>query len=297
VSEYGSPAQYEMATKWIKYFYKCLCLGELPARNILYVAGNHDVNLRLASSARVSIQPDKSGSIKTVFNTHDQQPELLKYAYVPFHHFLKKISDCPLLDHDPDSDQFGWLEARFRHLGVIFYGVNTSEPSSSGFPTRKVSVGVLRRLGEKFNEYRKSQHANHQPIVIGLGHHSPVAEADDGAVENLKDFEEFFQGNGKTHIFLHGHCHENIIKDVNIGDERLIRSGAPSFSQLSKDRPEDTLRGFNLLTLIRLDDKIISLRIDSYGWIGTKLKCIDSKSYEFQNSNFIVAQKHAEQPH
>jgi len=149
VSEYGSPAQYEMAHKWIQYFYKCLGQGELPARNILYVPGNHDVNLRIASSARVSIQPDKSGSINAVFNNHDQQPELIKYAYVPFRHFLSKITDCPLLDHDPDSDQFGWLEARFRHLGVIFYGVNTSEPSSSSLPTRKVNVGVLRRLGEK----------------------------------------------------------------------------------------------------------------------------------------------------
>ena len=288
VSDYGSPAQYKMAHKWIKYFYERLGLGKLPTRNILYVPGNHDVNLRLASSARVSIQINESGLINPEFTAQDQQPELIKYASVPFRNYLSKITDCPLLDHDIDANQFGWLEARFRHLGAIFYGVNTSEPSSTDLPDRKVNVGVLGSLGEKIREIRISQNADHPPIVIGLGHHSPVAEADDGAVRNLRDFKEFFQGNGKTHIFLHGHCHENIITDVSIGDERLIRSGAPSFTQPATDRPEDTFRGFNLLTLTRRSHVITSLKIDSFGWIGTRVQCIDSrpKTYIYKDDNF-----------
>lgn len=288
VSDYGSPTQYEMTRKWIQYFCRSLDLGELPARNVLYVPGNHDVNLRLAASARISIQIDESGSINPKFTAQDQQPELIKYASVPFRNYLSKITDCPLLDHDIDANQFGWLEARFRHLGAIFYGVNTSEPSSSALPDRKVNVGVLRSLGERLREIRNSQNADHPPIVIGLGHHSPVAEADDGAVRNLRDFKEFFQGNGKTHIFLHGHSHEHIITDESIGDERLIRSGAPSFTQPATDRPEDTFRGFNLLTLTRRSHVITSLKIDSFGWIGTRVQCIDNrpKTYIFKDDNF-----------
>ena len=297
VSEYGSPSQYKMAQKWIKYFYKSLGLGELPARNILYVPGNHDVNLRVAASARIDIQIDETGSINPEFTDNDQQPELINYAYVPFRNYLSKISDCPLLDHDIDRNQFSWLEARFRHLGVIFYGLSTSKPSSSRLPERKVNVGVLHSLGEKFSEIRKSQNEDRPPIIIGLGHHSPVAEAEDCAVRNLRDFKEFFQGNGKTHIFLHGHCHESIITDVSINNERLVRSGAPSFAQLSTDRPEDTFRGFNLLTLTRKNNNINFLKIDSFGWIGTGLKCIDTKSYTLQNGNFVATLEMAEQSH
>ena len=288
VSDYGSPAQYKMAEKWIQYFFRSLGLGELPAKNVLYVPGNHDVNLRLATSARAKIQIDRIGSINCEFADDDQQPELLNYAYVPFRNFLSKISDCPLLDNDIDSNGFGWLEARFRHLGVIFYGINTSEPSSYSLPERKVNVGVLNNLGEKLCKIRINQNKEQYPIVIGLGHHSPVAETEDGAVNNIGDFEEFFQGNGKTHIFLHGHCHNNIVTDQSINDERLVRSGAPSFAQLAINRPEDTFRGFNLLTLTRKNHNIISLKIDSFGWIGKRLKCIDKKSYRLNKNNFIA---------
>lgn len=288
VSDYGSPSQYEMAHKWIQYFYNCLGLGELPARNILYVPGNHDVNLKLAASARINFQIDDSGSINPKITDEEQQPELINYAYVPFRNYLSKIADCPLLDHEIDANQFGWLEARFRHLGVIFYGLNTSEPSSSHLPKRKVNVKVLRRLSEKLREIRNSQNANHPPIVIGLGHHSPVAAADDGAIENIRDFEEFFQGDGKTHIFLHGHCHESIVTDISIGNERLVRSGAPSFAQSAKDRPEDTFRGFNLLTLNRKNNNVTSLKIDSFGWTSTRVQCIETKSYTLKRDNFIA---------
>ncbi|WP_459918939.1 metallophosphoesterase family protein, partial [Desulfocicer niacini] len=288
VSEYGSPTQYEKAREWIQYFFKHLGLGELPARNILYVPGNHDVNLRLAASSRVALSIDNdSGAINPNFTDKDQQPEILNYAYVPFRNYLSKVSDCPLFDHNIDSNNFSWLEERFLHLGVIFYGLNTSVPTSSTLPERKVNVRTLTRLGEKLGEIKKNKKLNNSPIIIGLGHHSPVAEAEDGAVKNLQDFEEFFQGNGKTHIFLHGHCHNNIIKDTNLNDQRLIRSGAPSFSQLAKDRPEDTFRGFNLLTLSRRKNNITSLKVDSFGWIGPRLKCLETKSYEMHNGNFV----------
>ncbi len=287
VSDYGSPSQYEMAHKWIQYFYKCLDLGKLPAKNILYVPGNHDVNIRLASSARVSISFGKSGAINTKIAANIQQPELIKYAYVPFNNYLSKITDCPFLDQDIDANQFVWLELRFRHLGIIFYGINTSVANASGLPDRKINVEVLRRLGEKLGEFACRKNEDNLPIVIGLGHHCPVAAADDGAITNLKDFEEYMQGNGKTHIFLHGHCHENIIRDSSIGDERLVISGAPSFSQPAIDRPEDTFRGFNLLTLARQNNQVNSLTVHSFGWLGTTVKSIGSRSYSLQNQNFI----------
>lgn len=56
VAETAMPAQYERARHWIGYLFECLGLGDLPASNLLYVPGHHDVNLSLATAARVSLR-------------------------------------------------------------------------------------------------------------------------------------------------------------------------------------------------------------------------------------------------
>ncbi len=294
VTEYGSPEQYKMAEKWIEYFFKRLNMGELPSRKLLYVPGNHDINIRLAIASR--IEPNIVNNILNPEITDtEQQSDLVNYAFIPFRNYLSRIANCPLLDDNPESQQFGWIESKFRHLGVIFYGVNTSQPSSSTLPKPHIDLKSLNQLGEHLHKFSETDHA----VVVGLGHHSPVAVAqNDGAVDNLSDFKRFFLGLGKTHIFLHGHVHETRVEDVAIDQSRLIVSGAPSFAEGANRRPEDTLRGINLLTLQRENNKVKSLKIDTYNWLGGSLQMMPNgtKRFALQGNNFvpmeIVEQSH-----
>jgi len=287
VTEYGAPTQYKWAKKWIAHFFRHLGLGKIPARNLFYVPGNHDVNLCLTAASRVSLSEGETQE-KLEMSLDDEigQPDLLQYAYVPFRDFLTELTDCPLLKKDINEHNFAWVEARFRHLGVVFYGINTAQPASAfGLPERKVDVGVLDKLEEELGNILVES-IGQAPLVIGLGHHSPVAEAEDGAVTNLDDFRRFFQGKGKTQMFLHGHCHKSILTDEKINDERIFRSGAPSFTKSNQDRPEDTLRGFNLLTLHRSEHVVTSLDACSFGWFDGKVKDMEKYSYELREGNF-----------
>ncbi len=286
VTEYGDPRQYELALEWIKYFCAQLNFGSLPSKRLLYVPGNHDVNLRLAAASRIELAISDNNINPTIGDSENQS--LIPYASIPFRNYLSKLADCPLLFNDIDARKFAWLETRFRHYGIIFYGVNTSEPSSSTLPMRKVDIEIIRRLGDGLREIlpgTDDASIEAQPIVFGLGHHSPLpVHSSDGAVENTRDMKAFFQGTEKTHVFLYGHNHEAMIEDRALDSSRIIMSGAPTFN--SEDRPNDTFRGFNLLTLTRKNNSIDKLKIDSFGWLNYRINLFDSKEYILRGTSF-----------
>lgn len=289
VTEYGAPSQYESGREWIAYFFKRLGLGELPARNLLYIPGNHDVNLCLAAASRIRLNKDeKTKKIKVSLGDEVRQQELIDYAYVPFRNFLKEICDCPLMNKDIKDHGLAWVEARFRHLGVIFYGINTAQPASAfDLPGREVSEDVLTRIREEIGDILKN--CEDKPLIIGLGHHSPVAATGDGAVTNIDAFEKHFQGGLKTPLFLHGHSHKSLLKDLNINDVRLVISCAPTFTKPERDRPVDTLRGFNLLTLQRTGNVVKSLDAHSFGWLDQKVSQTKEHFWKLEDGMFREA--------
>ena len=60
VAEYGNPDQYADASLWIADFARQLGITALPSRRILYVPGNHDVNLSLAAASRLKFSASKA---------------------------------------------------------------------------------------------------------------------------------------------------------------------------------------------------------------------------------------------
>ena len=293
VTEFGAPSQYEMAYEWIAHFIKHLNLGDLPSRNLLYVPGNHDVNLRLAAGSRIVLKKDRKDNLSLKLEEEVTQPELIDYAYVPFRNFLTKICDCPLIKNDIKDHNLAWVESRFRHLGVVFYGLNTAQPANAtGLPGSEVDPDALAIIKEELGICIDS--CNSVPLVIGMGHHSPVAAGKDGAVTNLDAFKTAFQGKSRTPMFLHGHIHESILTDEKINNARLFRSGAATFTKLSKDRNEDTLRGFNLLTLHRSKHEVKSLSASSFGWVNRGILPIQECYYELHEGMFREATKSTE---
>ncbi len=273
VSEHGNPAQYSSAHEWIAYFFARLGLNSLPTRTLLYVPGNHDVNLCLAAATRIQLAPDKkTGKLAMTLGDKIQQPDLLGSAYAPFLNFLKKITDCPLLSPIINDHSLTWVESRFRHLGVVFYGVNTAQPASPfGIPRRQVNPDALAMIGVELGKIVTAC-GDMPPLVIGLGHHCPVSASADSSVENPEDFDKFFRGRAKTGLFLHGHTHEHDLSYVSSGDLRIVRSCATTLTKKETARPKDSLRGFNLLELGREDHYVKSLNACSFGWVGNDIK-------------------------
>lgn len=273
IAEHGNPVQYKSAKEWIAYFFARLRLNSLPARNLLYVPGNHDVNLRLAAAARVQLVDNKkTGNLEMRLGDDVQQADLLGYAYTPFRNFLSEINDAPLITQDINEHSLAWVESRYRHLGVIFYGVNTAQPASAyGLPDRQVDPNALARISVELEEVVAAC-GDTPPLVVGLGHHSPVSASADSAVGNPEDFDKFFRGRVKTGLFLHGHIHEHDLSYSSNGGLRIVRSCATTLTKKESARPKDSLRGFNLLELGREDHNVTSLNAYSFGWVGNDIK-------------------------
>lgn len=273
VAEHASPSQYKLAQDWIEYFFERLGLNKLPARNLLYVPGNHDVNLKLAAASRVKVASDNDNEkLRMSLSGVLQEAELLGYSYIPFRNFLTAINDCPLLTYDVNDYSLAWVESRYRHLGIVLYGVNTAQPVSAfGLPDRKVDSDALARITEELNQVVNSC-GDTPPLVIGLGHHCPVSASADSAVKNPEDFEKFFRGRVKTGLFLHGHTHEHDLSYSSNDDLRLVRSCATTLTKKEDARPSDSLRGFNLLELGRENNIVKSLKAFSFGWLRNNIK-------------------------
>ncbi len=289
VAEHGNPSQYKSAHEWIAYFFARLGLNNLPARNLLYVPGNHDVNLRLAAAARVQIiKATSTENLSLKLEDSVQQTELLGYAYVPFRNFLGEISDCPFLTPQGTNDHsLAWVESRYRHLGIIFYGVNTAQPANAfGLPDRCVDPNALARIGVELNEV-VSTCADSPPLVVGLGHHCPVSASDDSAVMNPEDFDKFFRGKVKTALFLHGHIHKHDLSYGSNDGLRLVRSCATTLTKREGERPGDSLRGFNLLELSREGHTVKALNAYSFGWVGNDIKELKRGEWERHNDGMF----------
>ena len=279
VAEYGSPTQYQSAHNWIEYFFIRLGLNPLPACNLLYVPGNHDINVNLAFSSRLKPIKD-NGKFGMELSDEIQLRDLIDYAYMPFRKFLASISDCPLLSKDINDQSLAWVEARYRHLGVVFYGVNTAQPVSAyDLPERRVDPNALALIGDNLKQ-AIIDCKDKPPLVVGLGHHCPFSASGDSAVVNPEDFKKFFKGATKTALFLHGHTHQNELEYLSSGGLNMVRSCAASFTKSELARPPDSLRGFNLLELEREDHEIKTLHARSFGWINDDIKEIENAKWK-----------------
>lgn len=284
VAEHGSPMQYRQAKDWFTYFLQRLDSQSMqlkpPSPRLLFVPGNHDLNLRLATAARVSLEiTDPDNTLNPKLEDNIQEP-LLDYAYAPYREFLGQLTDCPHLpSNQTDKHSFAWVEARFRHLGVVFYGLNTAQPADAFvLPGRQVCADALANIGVKLKEVI-ADCGKQTPLIIGLSHHSPQNAHGDGGVTNPAEFSKFFHGAEKTGLFLHGHIHEHDLEYTSNDGLRLVRSCTTTLTKKEASRPRDSLRGFNLLELTRKNHVVDGLKAVSYGWVGAQLKEIKSSEW------------------
>lgn len=277
VTEHGSIDQYKQATEWIAYFANRLNMPPLPSRRVLYVPGNHDVNIRLGASSRFAIKKDTAGKLFLELTDKVVDESLLPYSYRPFLSFRRGITDCPLIE-GLQSDEIAWVEGRFRHLGVVFYGFNTARPSDPfGLPGRRVSSSCMSRIQLELGKLIDEGYPH--PLVIGLGHHCPVPEErPEDSVENPETLEETFCRSIKTALFLHGHTHAHTLEYKSKHNYRIVRSGASTLTKPQEDRPADSVRGFNLLELHRDGDhRVTALTGQAFGVVNKVVTPLERK--------------------
>jgi len=288
VAEHGTPSQYFAAEQWLQYFLDRLEFSQLPTSKLLVVPGNHDVSIPLAAAGRLKLEKKgKTNEHHVVLDRGLLQADLVPHAYSPFRKFLERVALCPMLPSDGNDQSMAWVEARFRHLGIAFYGLNTAQPASAfGLPSRRVEADALARIGKELSDsFARSEET--LPLVVGLGHHCPVPAHEDRGVENPEDFGTHFKGRVKTGLFLHGHIHDKHVQYVSEDGFRLVRSCASTLTKDSSSRPPDSLRGFNLLELKRSHHRVSALNAACYGWVGSNILQIGGGAWDLSTDGMF----------
>ena len=163
-----------------------------------------------------------------------------------------------------------WVESRFRHLGIVFYGVNTSNPANPhGLPFRKVDADHLAAVDQQLKQLVNGDEV--QPLVVGMCHHSPVSAKEDESVVNPENFSTHLGSRVKTGLFLHGHVHKRKIAYSSEHGLRLVRSCASTLNKGGKARPSDSLRGFSVIELLRKNNTVKELRATEYNWHDSQI--------------------------
>lgn len=273
IAQLGLPDEYDAAEKWLTDLVQALKMPAPPNPRILLSPGNHDVCIPLGSAGYVEFKKDeKSKKIIKKIKNKEIAGTLRYYGLSPFRNFLKRMTCCTLLDDDDRDTDLAWVEDRFRHLGIFFYGLNTALPIR-GFntPGRELSADALSNIRRKISSFQNEENYK-SSFIIGMGHHCPTSAASDRGVSNFDEFNLFYSGGEvSTDLFLHGHAHEQQLIFQQDGEARLLRSAAATLTKPANTRPHDTLRGLTLLRLERSNHEVIEVQGTSYDWKSNKL--------------------------
>ncbi|MBA2592060.1 MAG: metallophosphoesterase [Gammaproteobacteria bacterium] len=274
IAEHGLPAEYRAAEGWLRRLINRFDGFSMPSNRILLVPGNHDVCLPFAAAPRIGLR----GKQKTFTLGREEdngRAELRAYALLPYLEFARRIvgeaslkATCVTGTSDSldESESIAWVVDQFRHLGIVFYGLNTARPiDPNSLPGRRVHAHSLNHIKERL-QLRPPMRGTEQPIVVGLAHHCPLSGEGDRSVTNPLDFRTFFSGDPMTALFLHGHAHERGFKYEEGGGYRVVVSSAPSPTVRADKRLEDTLRGFAMIELEREVGRVTRLRQWHYEW-------------------------------
>jgi hypothetical protein len=271
VAERGHPAEYEQAIRWFEYFVKRLHFPTFPTNRILIVPGNHDYCLPFAVTPR--IRAKTSGTPPKLSIQFDKAVEsdashLQNFAFRPYSDFIDRVCDCPWIEKFTwlEESSLAWIETRFRHLGIVFYGINTNSPiSANGLSGKRMNEAVLTRVQERLLDIINA--TPHRLTVFGLGHHNPLGG--EGGVENPTALANFFASKARTSAFLFGDIHNaELVAYEKPGEYRLILSSASTLTLPGAKRPQDTLRGFSLINCTRKDGLIVNVDVRQYNWLN-----------------------------
>ena len=291
IAERGLPHEYEAAKQWIAQLVSEFSWS-LPSSRIFMVPGNHDVCLPFATSSLLTLQETDESKRSSASNpqakkdflvdfTADRKMayDLTDYAFKPYLDFSAAVAPRQFLPPSGDKDRqdacrhaYAWLEARFRYLGVVFFGLNTSRPINPGIlPNRKVPKASVEDITTEAQ--RIVSNCVEPPIFIGMTHYYPQHTKAEWGVDNPEDFEQLMTDVPRVALWLHGHWHKRETSTHSVRDGmQLVVNSAPSLTVRESHRPPDTARGFSMIELKREDNKVIKCTIFPVEFAGNTLQ-------------------------
>lgn len=299
IAERGLPEEYEAAHKWVSELVAQFS-WILPTSRLFIVPGNHDICLPFAAGSHLTLQETEESILartktpsakKDFYVAFDVDPikynDLTDFAFRPYLDFTGRLAPRLLLSVSADEERrkasrqsLAWLEARFRHLGVVFFGLNTTQPvNPRKLPSRAIPLPTVEDITA---EIRKVLDDGNPPLVIGMTHHYPLHGKAEWAVDEPEHFTQLFTDVPRIALWLHGHWHLRETTDHSIsGGGRLVVNSAPTLSVREEHRPPDTARGFSMIELTRLNNRIDGCRITPVDWVGHSLRIREGESSSF----------------
>lgn len=275
IAEAGRPSEYAMARGWIETLRKRLGQDRYEVE-VLTAPGNHDVCWPLALAQRIDAPNKVLASEAPLF------PELASYAFAPFRDFSRAVEPAQRWS----GSRSYWVSGAYRRAGLILFGINSSEDLSDwGIPSRKLSDATMASLFAEICEIKREvPHA----IVVGLMHH-PLDQSNECIINSVEFKRNISELTGSI-VLLTGHVHEEATTlTANANRPGVLQIGSPTFTLASRKRPEDSLRGFNLIEFGRQNDIVVGVIVQTYAIVGHQLKLLSTSRYKHERGRISDA--------
>jgi|GEM_PF-2704394 len=259
----GSPSQFEMAFDWFLKLTKRVLGNENSIDRVLFVPGNHDINLSLSALNNFQYKyPSKNDNDKKI--EFAQRSNFLEdytlYALDPFRDFAYRTTRNSKWLSNPTLSFF---DKRFSFLGVRFLHLNCNLPYKQ-LGENEAIFGFEEEHLEKLQALLRNE--KKQVPTIVLAHPSPTGLGynDDGySSENWRKLSNLLV-NCNAKLFLFGHTHNNLdaMKMPLSEGKSIIRSGTSTL--FVEPGNVGGNRSFKILNLIRKSHKVVDYKENEY---------------------------------
>ncbi|GHU48893.1 hypothetical protein AGMMS50289_25870 [Betaproteobacteria bacterium] len=245
---------------------------------LLLVPGNHDVNLRLAAADCIDF--DFKSSRPVVRDGACKPTAQRQFALQPFCQFAWDMTGDPRW-LDTTSENLCWVNESFRHLGLRFVLLNTVSELDCANP------GLATLPAKTLQKLLQSPRESERLFSIAVAHHGPSSVPETVAISNWPDVGNFLYAAG-VRMFIHGHGHERRVERLGWDGVPTMVEGIPANEndQLTQDeflrimaptshlaatspsgvsrRPNGAARGFNLITLQRVQRQVQRVEVQTF---------------------------------
>src|SRR5262249_34927642 len=178
-----------------------------------------------------------------------------------------------------------WFQSSFyTHFGLSILGINTvsflgpEDPSRAEIPERTVNS-----VTERLSACRQQVMRADQLVHLVLLHHSPWRDIGDRTLKEDGDFLLTQLSRQGDCVFLFGHIHEalaNVRTYTAYAKRQALYITSSTATLAAKARPEDSLRGFNLIHFERQADIVIGARIQRFEYRGLEYRTAAETTFE-----------------
>lgn len=275
----GSPSQFEKAHEWFKKL-SLRVLGNTNCTDrILFIPGNHDINLSLSALNNYQYKYPSVGATEKKIEYIERETfinDYTLYALDPFKDFAFKTTKNIEWLTNPNLSFFN---SRFSFLGIRFLHLNCNLPYEQ-LGESKAQFGLeslhLEKLQKDIDTFKKSI-----PTIV-LAHPSPTGLGynDDGySSSEWRTFSNLLV-NCNAKLFLYGHTHNNInANKMPLSEGKsIIRSGSSTL--FVEPGHIGGNRSFKILHLIRENNSVINYKENQYLLLTDGRILPDSKVFE-----------------